>query len=227
MRPVDAELEAVRPLAARLHDPRRVVGIGRARVGPVEPVDGRGHRQAGARLPLHAHLVVGELLRLHLLGDGGERRELVAGAGQVRDAVAAVDRDGRDRLEDDARARRDQVVDAVQGVAVAVVVVREVEAVEAQAAQHLQRWGQLDLVLDVGRGDVGLEVVVGVGRALAVGDRRVDRRVGERDRDRRGGVVEEAGVAEVVGVLPADLDAGEEVWCTAPGRPRIRSRRSG
>ena len=45
---IRADFEAVRALAAGLHDPRRIIRIGRSRVGAVQPVD---CRRDGQRLP--------------------------------------------------------------------------------------------------------------------------------------------------------------------------------
>ena len=85
--------------------------------------------------------------------------------------------------------------------------VGKIEAVEAEAANQLDVLGKIDLILHEGAGDAGLQVVVGVGGALAERHRRADSRVIERRQHRRGRVVEEAGVAEVVGLLPANVGA--------------------
>jgi hypothetical protein len=168
------------------------------------------------RLPLHAHLVVVELLGLHLLGDRGQRRELVAGAREVGNGVAAVDGHGSDRLVDDPRAGGNEVVHPVERVAVAVVLVREVEAVEAQAADDLQRGRHLELVLEVGRGYVRLHVVVGVGCALAIGHGRADGRVGVGGGKARGSVVEESRLPEIVRALAPQLYPREESVLQSP-----------
>jgi hypothetical protein len=89
-------------------------------------------------------------------------------------------------------------------------VVLEVEAVEAHSGQHLDLARELDLVLDVGGGDVRAQVVVGIGRALPVAHGRLDRGRGEGDGDGRGRAVEEPRVAEVVGELASDLRARKE-----------------
>ena len=148
---VRTQLVAVRSLAPGLDDAGRIVGIRRPRVGAVQPVHRGRQGQPGTRVPLHARLVVVEPFRFDLLGNGRERRELVAGARQIRHAVAAVQREGRDGLDDHAGARRHEIVRPREVVARAIVVIQEIEAIEPQSADQLQMARELDLILHVGR----------------------------------------------------------------------------
>ena len=72
---------------------RRIVGIGHDDVAAVEPVDGGREREGRDDVPLRAHFVVAELLGIERLVGQRERRELLAGARQVGEAVAAVERE--------------------------------------------------------------------------------------------------------------------------------------
>src|SRR5690242_1486984 len=81
-RTVPAEFETLRALASGLEDASGVVGIHGACVGPVEAVYGRGQEKAPRGVPLETGLIIREPLRLHLLSNGGQRRELVARARQ-------------------------------------------------------------------------------------------------------------------------------------------------
>jgi len=114
---------------------QRIVGAG---VGAVEPVDRGGEGEGAAQVPLGAHFVIGEFLRLDLLGDGGERRELVPGTGEPGNAVIAVERDGPGGLENQAGAGRGEVIDAGEALIRAMVAEVELEAVEAEAPDGLQ-----------------------------------------------------------------------------------------
>src|SRR5206468_8141458 len=75
-RAVDSELKAVGALAASLHDSRRVVRIGGARVRSIQPVRRDRDRELSPRVPFRAELVIAEFLRPQLLRDGGQGREL-------------------------------------------------------------------------------------------------------------------------------------------------------
>ena len=65
------------------------------------------------------------------------------------------------------------------------------------------------------------QVVVGVGGALAERHRRGDGRRRERHQQRRGGVVEEPGIAKVVGQLPPELGAGQQRVTDRSGRRHV------
>ena len=77
-------------LRTGLDDDRGVVRIGGAGVGAIEPIHGRREGEVVSHIPLHTDFTIGELLGLESLSGRGERCELVAAAGQVRNAVAAV-----------------------------------------------------------------------------------------------------------------------------------------
>ena len=220
-RAVHVELEALGPLAAGLHRARRIGRVRRRRVGPVEPVHRRGEREPVEHVPLGADLVVLELLGLERLGRRRERRELVARARQRRDAVAGVQRDGLDRLVQQPRPRRDQVVGPAQRVAVAVVEEVDREALVARPDDGLPAVGEEHLALAVDRHGGRVGVVVRVGGALPERDRRRDRRGGQGRRHRQGRVVEEGRVAEVVGDLPAHRHAAEQRLPEPAGHQRI------
>ena len=113
------------------------------------------------------------------------------------------------------------MVDTVQRVAVAVVVILQVEPIETQSCDDLHVAGQLDLVLSVSARDVRAEMVVGVGGVLPERDGCAGRRVGERHQNGRRAVVEKAGVPDVVGQLPSDLDAGEQRVTQPPARHAV------
>src|SRR5689334_15110502 len=72
------QLDTLRTGRARLDDRGRIVRIRRTRVRAVEPIDSGGELQIWSHVPLRADFVVGELLRLRLLGERRERRELIA-----------------------------------------------------------------------------------------------------------------------------------------------------
>ena len=84
-----------------------------------------------------------------------------------------------------------------------------------------QRFGEEHLALAVDREGGRVGVVVRVGGALPERDRRRDRRGGHGRRDRQGGVVEVARVAEVVGDLPAHRHAAEQRLPEPAGHQRI------
>src|SRR3954447_13567559 len=100
-----AKLVSITSLAARLNDACRIVRVERTRVRPVQPVDGSRKRKIAADVPLNTCLIVGEFLRLHLLRDGSQRRELIARARQPGNTVIQVSRHRCPRLENDTRAR--------------------------------------------------------------------------------------------------------------------------
>ena len=121
-----------------MYDPGGIVWIRRARVGAIQPVDRRSQCQVAAYVPLGAYLVVVELLGLDLLCDGGQRRKLIARAGQIGDAVIAVKGNSGHRLEYQPYPRGYQAVNTAQGVAGPVIVIPEIEMVEAEAEDSLQ-----------------------------------------------------------------------------------------
>ena len=93
--------------------------------------------------------------------------------------------------------------------------------IEADAGHHLEVARQLDLILQVSRAQIGGQMIVRIGRTLPEDSRRVDGRVGVRNQDRRGRVVEKTGVSKVVGELPAGLGSGQQRVADAPRRNRI------
>src|SRR5205823_6424900 len=97
----------------------------------------------------------------------GERRKLIAGTGQVRHGVAAVERQRRDWLHDEAGARRYEMVDAAQLVASPVVVILEIEVIEAKPRNQLERLVQRHLILNIRGGDIGAQMIVRVRGALS------------------------------------------------------------
>ena len=74
-----------------------------------------------------------------------------------------------------------------------------------------------NLVLNVAGGEIGLDVIVGVGRILTKRDGRLDDWIGQRRQNRSGAVVEEAGASEVVGQLSAQFCAGKKVVANRSG----------
>src|SRR5205085_2005614 len=75
--PIQADFVAVGALAAGLHDSRRIVWVGRSRVGSIQAISGSGERQRTIDVPLHADFIIAERLRLDLLRDRGQGRELI------------------------------------------------------------------------------------------------------------------------------------------------------
>jgi len=92
----------------------------------------------------------------------------------VRHAVTGINRKRRKGLEDSSHARRDEVIDAAKVEPGAIVVILQVEVVEPCSGHQLNISGEIDLVLNIGGGHVGLEVVVRVGRALPKRHGRAD-----------------------------------------------------
>jgi hypothetical protein len=88
--------------------------------------------------------------------------------------------------------------------------VREIKLIESHAAEKLHAARQLHLILGVGRCNACPDVIVGIGRTLTIRDWNRNRRVQKRHLNGRGVVVEESGVAEIVGPLPSELSAEEK-----------------
>src|SRR5207237_8403648 len=107
-------------------------------------------------------LVIVEALGLQTFGDVGEAAELVAGLRQIGAAVAAVDREIIARLEDQAEARRPQVVAAAELARArwAEVIDIHPEAVDAQPGNDLEPCRGPDLVLHISGGDSRLDPIV-------------------------------------------------------------------
>src|SRR6185503_9755910 len=69
---IQSELKPIRPLTTRLNDPSRVVGIGRARIESVLPVECTRQKQILMNIPLQSKFIVIELLWFDLLRDCGQ-----------------------------------------------------------------------------------------------------------------------------------------------------------
>src|SRR5215475_3839168 len=100
-----SEFETISALTAGLHDPGGIVGIGRPSICTVQPKDCGRQREESVQIPLDAGFIVAELFRFDLLGDRSQRRELISGAWQKRNAVIAIDRELGHRLENNSGAR--------------------------------------------------------------------------------------------------------------------------
>src|SRR3954452_20720019 len=109
-------------------------------------------------IPLRTDLLVGELFGLKKSRRRRQGAELIAGSRQIRDGVAAVERQWIDRLDDDARAWRHQIIGPRERLpeqgrdapTVEIGVVQS-ELLEASPADELQPTGEFDLVLQVAR----------------------------------------------------------------------------
>src|ERR1044071_8867865 len=79
---VCAHLKSIGSLATRLHNPGWIIWISRSRICPVQTKDSCCQRQVANDVPLGAHLIVTELLRLQLLRnycEGRDRKSVVSG----------------------------------------------------------------------------------------------------------------------------------------------------
>ncbi len=214
---VDADLKSVGALAAGLDDSGRVVRVGRARVGAVEPVDRRGYGHVAKHVPFDARFEIIEFFGLYLLRDRGQGRELVAGAGQIGNTVTAVERELINRLYHNPETRRHEPVDATKPVTAPVVKIIQIEIVEPHAADHLQITRDAYLVLNVRSREVCAQMVVRIGRALAKRYGYIDRRVIERHLDNGRSVVEVSGIPEIPGELAAKLESAQQRVLDAAG----------
>ena len=75
-----------------------------------------------------------------------------------------------------------------QVLSVSIVVVLEIEMIESDTRDYVNIPGKLDLILNVGRGQIGPEMIVCIGRALTERYRGVDGGVGIRRQDGYGTV---------------------------------------
>src|SRR6267142_2884363 len=139
---IQPEFVSVAACSAGLNNPCGIVGICCSRIRAVQSIDCRRQRKITIQIPFRSQLVIAELFRFHLLRDGRQRRKLISGAWKIRHAVVAVDRKQRSRFDDEACARRYEIVDAAQSVAISVVVILQVEIVESETGDHLDMAGQ-------------------------------------------------------------------------------------
>src|SRR5688572_13618224 len=102
------------------------------------------------------------------------------------------------------------MVDTPEVVVVPVVLVLEVKIVESKARRHVNIPRKFDLILNVGRSQIRPEVIVRIGRALAVRYRSADGWVRIRRQNGQGAVVEEASITKVVGELAADFYTSQQ-----------------
>src|SRR5262249_58833131 len=93
--------------------------------------------------------------------------------------------------------------------------------VEPQTSDHLKIAGDLDLVLDIRRGQIRLQMIVRVTGALAECDGRLGRGVEIRNRNRGRGVVEVAGVTNIIRELATDLCASQYRVTDTPCRSAV------
>ena len=98
------------------------------------------------------------------------------------------------------------MINPPQGVIVPIVVVLEVKIIESNTRRYVNIPKMFDLILNVGRGQIGPEVIVCIGRTLTVRYRSTDGWVGIRRQNGQGAVVEKAGITKVVGELAANFD---------------------
>src|SRR3954471_19096159 len=94
----------------------------------------------------------------------------------------------------------------------------KVEIVVTKSRDHLNITRKLNLVLNISRRQIGLEMVIGVRSTLAESDRRIDSGLVVRGQNGRRRVVEKAGVAEVIRQLAPHFGPGKEIVPDAPGR---------
>ena len=125
------------------------------------------------------------------------------------------------RLENQAQSRRPEIVRSGQAHAVAAVQDVDLEVVVAQARHDLDLRRQLDLVLGIEGGDIGHAVIAGVRGIGRPGQRQIDRRVGQGRRDAGHAAGEVTRQAQVLGVLAAQLEPGQERVADRSGIDRI------
>ncbi len=102
------------------------------------------------------------------------------------------------------------MVVAAKVLATSIVMVSQIKTLVAHTENGSPLRGQRELVLSVQRGDVGDDAVVGVGGALAEGDRDGNGGTIEVGGGRRARVVEVAGLPEVVALLPPELRTDQQ-----------------
>src|SRR5438874_8575006 len=87
---VQSDFKSIAASSAGLNDAGRIVGICRSCICAIQTINRRCDGEVAMDVPLDSQFVVVELLRFHLLRDGREGRELVAGAWEIRDAVIPI-----------------------------------------------------------------------------------------------------------------------------------------
>src|SRR5262245_38351466 len=83
-RSIHTDLITIGPLTACLYDPGWISRIRCTGVRAIQPVEGGCQRQLSVDVPLDAHFVVAEFLRLNLLSNRRQGRKLVTRTWQMR-----------------------------------------------------------------------------------------------------------------------------------------------
>src|SRR6266404_1673377 len=139
----------------------------------------------------------------------------------MRDSIVRIDRKRYQRFDDYADSWRDHPIYPTQVIAVPVVVKPQIEVIKAQAGDHLHVPGEYDLILSISRSQVCSEMIVGVSRALAKGNRRANRRTVIGNDDRRSSAIKEPCFAKITGQLAPHFGPRQEGVLDAPRRPKI------
>ena len=109
------------------------------------------------------------------------------------------------------------MVRSAEIVVVPIVVVSQIEAIEADSTDDLEIIRQLHLILYKRRRDSRLKMVVGIGRTLPIRHWHGRGRCTERNCQTRCRVVEEAGFPEVIRQLAPELRANKDCVSDAAG----------